>query len=62
VDRDDGLAIAAFIMLFVLAIGAVVWYHGRVEDNCKAKGGYVKWFNDKNDNYLCLSPDGRILG
>jgi hypothetical protein len=65
VRRHSDVNGAWIALLIVLVIGGMIWYHQHIESDCKAKGGYVKWLyggKHQADNYLCLSPDGRILG
>lgn len=60
-QTDHGPLIACIITVVLIVIGFGAC--NKIENDCAAQGGHVKWLYGKNStNYLCLSPDGKILG
>lgn len=52
-----------FGLVFVLIVIFGFFITTRIESDCQDKGGFVKWiYGAKTTNYLCISPDGRIIG
>ena len=61
--RQENILFAAFLAVTLgIVVGLSALYVHHVNDDCAALGGHTKWLYGRNMNYLCLDPEGRIIG